>query len=165
MLEISGLVDKLCIDKDGNVLDFKSNHDLFYPVRHITPTNPTNDINISPVGGYLFAACIPMKNVRRLTGSGGCNKYFNKFIAKVDTHNFIFVEVEGQGKPMTKAYFLHNRKVASSNMQEDKYRSNHDGKYQGWCISLIEMMHAMLKYLEVFTNLEFIHIKMLSLEL
>ena len=121
MLERSGIVEKLCIDEDKNVLEFKINHNFFHPIRHIPHTNKINDMNISPVEGYLFTACRSMQNLQLLTGSGSCNKYCNKCIAKFNTHKFFVVEVEGQGKLVTKANFIYNTKVTSSNIQEDKY--------------------------------------------
>ena len=47
MLERIGLTDKLEIDSDGNVKKFKSWLSFFHPLRHVPPTNPTNDLNIS----------------------------------------------------------------------------------------------------------------------
>ena len=46
ILERIGLTENLSIDKDGNVLKFKSNLPFFHPQRHIPPTNPTNDLNV-----------------------------------------------------------------------------------------------------------------------
>ena len=63
VLERTFLVYKLCIYEDGNVLGLKIDHNLFHPVKHIPPTNPTNYINISLLEGYLFATCISMQNV------------------------------------------------------------------------------------------------------
>ena len=51
------------------------NHDFFNPNRHIPPTNPTHDLNISPVIGELFAATLSMMNAQVLTQTNGCNKY------------------------------------------------------------------------------------------
>ena len=52
------------------------------PKRHIPPTNPTNDLNTSPVEGSLFAACRSMQNIQETGECGGCNKYLNKYCAK-----------------------------------------------------------------------------------
>ena len=80
ILERVGLTEELHIDDDGNVLEFRSSLPFFHPQRHIPPTNPTNDMNISPVEGYTFAVCESMQNVQVLTGTGGCSKYVLKSI-------------------------------------------------------------------------------------
>ena len=50
------------------------------PNHHIPPTNPTHDLNISPVIGELFAATLSMMNAQVLTQTNGCNKYVCKYI-------------------------------------------------------------------------------------
>ena len=50
-------------------------------------------------------------------------------------------------------------------MGEDKVRQKDDKKPQGRCISHMEMLHVMLKYPEVVTNLEFIKVTTMPLEL
>ena len=66
---------------------------------------------------------------------------------------------------MTQATFLHNTKITSSKMGEDKVRQKDDKRSQGRCISHMEMLHVMLKYPEVVTNLEFIKVTTMPLEL
>ena len=36
---------------------------------------PTTDMYISPVPGYIYATTKLMQNVQKLTGTGGCAKY------------------------------------------------------------------------------------------
>ena len=165
ILERIGLTENLSIDKDGNVLKFKSNLPFFHPQRHIPPTNPTNDLNISPVEGYTFAACKSMQNVQVLTNTGGCSKYCLKYCAKVDEQNYVIVDVDGSGKMVTKATYLHNTKVVSSKMGEDKDRKKYQGKPSGRCIGPLEMLHLILQYPEVVRNLNFIKISTMPLEL
>ena len=50
-----GLANVLIIDDDRNVKHFESSLPFFHTVRHVTPTNPTNNMNISPVQGYIFS--------------------------------------------------------------------------------------------------------------
>ena len=83
ILERIELTDELEIDSDGNVTNFKNWLSFFHPLRHVRPTNPTNDMNISPVDGYTFAVCKSIQNVQRLTGTGGCSKYICKYISKI----------------------------------------------------------------------------------
>ena len=64
-------------------------------------------------------------------GCGGFNIYCKKYITKFDTHKFVIVEVNVCGKLVNKAHFLHNTKVTSSKMQEDKYQAKQYGKSQG----------------------------------
>ncbi len=158
ILEDIGLTKKLNIDREGNFLDFKSMLPYFHPHCHAPPTNPTNDKNISPVEGYIFLVTKSMQNVQRLNGSGGCSKYVCKYIAKIDEQNYVIIEVDGVGQLVSKASFLHNTKVSSSKNIQDKERNIHSNKPQGRCIAIMEMLHVMLKYPEVATNLEFIKV-------
>ena len=165
ILEDIGLTSKLTIDEDGNVLEFQCDLAYFHPVRHIPPTNPSDDMNISPVEGYTFAVLGGMMNIQVLTGSGGCAKYVCKYIAGMDEQNYVVIEVDGTGKLVTKAIFLHNTKIASSKIAEDKERLKDKNKPQGRCISHMEMLHVILKYPEVITNLQFIKVCTMPLEL
>ena len=61
--------------------------------------------------------------------------------------------------------FLHDTKVVSSKIAEDKDREQYKHKAQGRCISHMEMMHLMLGYVEVVTNLDFCNISTMPLEL
>ena len=54
ILERVGLIEKLDKEEDGNVKDLKSSPDFSHPVRHIQPTNTTDDMNISPVEVCTF---------------------------------------------------------------------------------------------------------------
>ena len=134
-----------------------------------TKWNNTGDMNISPVEGYTFAVCRSMQNCQRLTHCGGCSKYVCKYIGKIDEQNYVVVGMNGKksGSLISNAQFLHNTKVTSSKIQEDKDREKRrDSKNpQGRCISLMEMLHVMLKYPEVYTNLRFISISTMPLEL
>ena len=66
---------------------------------------------------------------------------------------------------VTQATFLHNTKISSSKIAEDKARKKNDGKPQGRCISHLEMLHMQLKYPEVITNLDFVKLTTMPLEL
>ena len=91
------LSDELEVDSDGNVKNFESWVSYFHPLRHVPPTNPTNDMNISPVDGYTFAVCKSMQNVQQLTGTGGCSKYICNYISKIEKQTYVVIEVDGQG--------------------------------------------------------------------
>jgi hypothetical protein len=163
------LVQPLRINDDGYESPFVSTDPFFHPSRHIPPTNPSDDINISPVEGYLFAVCQSMQNVQWLTNCGGVNKYVCKYIGKIDEQNYVVVFASGatNGKLITKATFLHNTKITSSKINEDKARESKRGSNhpQGRAVSQMEMLHMMLKYPEVYTDLNFVSVPTLPLEL
>ena len=77
---------------------FKSYHPFFHPTRHIPPTNPHFDTNMSPVEGKTFAACRSMQNVQSLTLSGGVNKYICKYIGKIYENNHVIVRAHPHDK-------------------------------------------------------------------
>ena len=79
-------------------------------------------MNVSPVEGYTFAVCKSMQNVQWLTGAGGCNKYVCKHVSKIDVQNYVIVDIDGEGQLVTKSFFLHNTKITSSKIGEDKDR-------------------------------------------
>ena len=164
-----GLVDPLEVSEEGYEVPFKSNDSYFHPKRHVPPTNPSNDMNISPVDGYTFSVCKSMQNVQLLTECGGVNKYVCKYIGKIDEQNYVVVNTDNaqNGHLMTQATFLHNTKVATSKFHEDKAREKNRTKHrpQGRAISLMEMLHLMLHYPEVYSDLYFITICSLPLEL
>ena len=68
-------------------------------------------MNISPVEGYTFSLCWSIHNIQVLKGSSGCAKYVYKHIEKVDEKNYVVVEIYCKVKFITKAVFLHNKKI------------------------------------------------------
>eukprot|EP00957_Ditylum_brightwellii_P212251 15367136-Ditylum_brightwellii.AAC.3 len=164
-----GLVLPIHINKDGYGPPFKSIDQFFHLSRHIPPTNPSDGINISPVEGYLFTVCRSMQNIQWLTYCGGVKKYVCKYIGKIDEQNFITVWADRakNGKLITKATFLHNIKITSSKINKDKDKESKRGFYhpQGCVLSLMEMLHVLFKYPEVYTDLKFVIVPTLPLEL
>ena len=79
---------------------------FFHPRRHIPPTKPSDNINMSPCEGYTFANCLSMQNIQVLTQGGGVNKYICKYIRKLDEQNYIVVLVdpETNGQLIKKSY-------------------------------------------------------------
>ena len=99
-----------------------------------------------------------MQNVQVITGTGGCSIYVYKYISKIDEKNYVDVSVDGAGKLFTKLTFLHNNKITSSKLGEDKDSEKHGKNPQGICISHLEILHVMLKYpevMEIFILLKF----------
>lgn len=102
---------------------------FFHPTRHIPPTNPQDDLNISPVDGKTFAACRSMQNIQCLTASGGLNKY----IGKIDENNHVIIRAHAHdpGILISHATFLHNTKISSSAIMELKaLEKNEEGNTQ-----------------------------------
>ena len=68
---------------------------------------------------------------------------------------------------MTRSKMFNNTNVYNSKINEDKARGNKcEISYsQGWSIITIKMSHDMLKYSEVYTNLNFVWITIMPLEL
>ena len=66
---------------------------------------------------------------------------------------------------LKKTTFLHNIKITYSKIGEDKYREKHREKPQLIFISHMKMLHVMLKYPEVVTNIDFIKISKIPLKL
>jgi hypothetical protein len=148
--------------------NFKSNLDFFHPKRHIPATNPCGDTNMSPVEGYTFSVCRSMQNLQILVGTGGVNKYVCKYIGKIDETNYVVIKIDGHGRLVTRAHFLHNTKVTSTKIQEDKVRekeNRNSNAPQGRIISQMEMLHLILQYPEVYTDLNFVRVCTLPLEL
>ena len=77
------------------------------------------------------------------------------------------MDPETNGQLVKVARFLHNTKVQSTKINEEKSRQKRDrkGKYpEGRCISLMEQVHLMLSYPEVITNLRFVSVPSMPLE-
>ena len=110
-----------CNDK-GYPSPFISNHKCFHPTRHIPPTNPNDDRNISPVEGKTFSACRSMQNIQCLCQTNGCNRYVCKYCAMVDANNHIIIRANPHdpGMLMSQSTFLHNTKISTSAINEMK---------------------------------------------
>lgn len=164
-----GMIDAIEINEEGFQRAYKSKLAFLHPQRHIPPTNPSDDINMSPCEGYTFSNCRSMQNIQILSQSGGVNKYICKYIGKIDEQNYVVVDVDNHsnGALVTKATFLHNTKITSSKLNEDKVKNSNKRDMshpQGRIISHMEMLHHMLRYPEVITNLVFVTIPSMPIE-
>ena len=157
-----GMIDPIEINELGYETPFKCTDDFFHPSKHIPPTNPTEDINMSPVEGYTFSICKSMQNIQLIKGTGGCNKYVCKYVGKIDEQNYVVVKANptNNGELTTQSNFLHNTKVAGSKINEEANREARRDKLRptGRKISLMEMLHVLLKYPEVYTDLRFVDV-------
>ena len=166
-----GLIKRVNIieeDTDLTSNEFESDHKFFHPTRHIPPTNPTHDRNMSPVEGYTFSQLRSMQNVQCLMYSVGANKYICKYIGKMDENNYTVVSTDAHknGTLISQTTFLHNTKIATSAHHEEKARQNdrNSKKPKGRIISLCEMYQVQLRYPEVHSDMEFEQIQTTPLE-
>lgn len=157
-----GLIDQIDINDLGFETPYQCSDNFFHPTRHIPSTNPSEDVNMSPVEAYTFAVCQSMQNIQLIKGTGGCNKYVCKYVGKIDEQNYVVVKADpnSNGNLVTQSNFLHNTKVAGSKINEDAHRNNSrdSKKPTGRKISLMEMLHVILKYPEVYTDLQFVDV-------
>ena len=119
-LETICLNKSLEIDNNGNVIKFESNIPFSHPKHHAPLENPRNDMNISQMEGSLFSVTQSMKNIEKLTGTGGCAKYVCKYISNIDKQNYLVIEVNWGGRFVSKATFLHSTKISSYKIDKDK---------------------------------------------
>ena len=78
-----------------------------------------------------------------------------------------YIRILYVGEAVTKGFFLHNTKVTTTKINEDKVKEQNRGKnhIQGRIISQNEMIHLMLQYAEVYSDLNFIAFPTVPLEL
>ena len=110
LIEI-GMADPITHNYRGVPSEFRCSHPFFHPTRHIPPTNPHFDKNISPVEGKTFSACKSMQNIQCLISSGGMNKYVCKYVGKMDENNHVIFRVHAHDSVVliSQSTFLHNR--------------------------------------------------------
>ena len=125
-----GLIDPVLENEYGYKTPIKSKLSFLHPKRHIPPTNPSDDINMSPCEGQTFSICRSMQNIQVLLHGGGVNKYVCKYIAKLDEQNYVvgMMDPETNGQLVKVARFLHNTKVQSTKINEEKSRQKRDSK-------------------------------------
>ena len=155
-------------DYDGNKNKFESSLGFFHPKRWIPAVVPGEAL-LSPFESQTFCVCQSMQNCQRLDQAGGCCKYTCKYLGKVDKQNYITVTTnkDNKGGIQTNSTYLHNTKVTTSDMQQMKEKNEKRGAKhpEGRCVALTEMIHVMLQYPEVYTDLVFVSISTLPLEL
>ena len=169
-LERVVIVEPLEFDEEKDCMKpFKSRLSFFHPSRHVPAVNWNNIYNISPVEGYSFIVCQIMQNIQRITNTGGRNKYCVKYVGKIHEQNavIIYADAHKNGVLTTKATFLHNTKLSASKTNEEKnMRFKREYKHpRGRAVAETEMLHSMLRYSEVSTDLVYVDIPTTPLEL
>jgi len=122
------------------------------------PCNQNATCNMSPVITDLFIL-FSMANVQVIGHDNGIVKYILKYVAKFDQGNCISASTDiHTGSLVIRSQFLHNTKITSSEMNEDKAHQQSRSKHQ-LCYRDLPMMgiyQLMLGLPEVTTTLEFL---------
>ena len=162
------MAESITINEHGVTSDFKSTEIFFHPDRHIPPTNPNGDVNMSPVESKTFAACQSIQNCQFLHHTSGCNKYCCKYVVKVDENNVIDIKTRSRepGVFLLKSTFLHNTKITRSAMNEDLARNKKRlaNKQTARCVAINQMLQSIIGEPEVHTDLNTVVICTLPLE-
>ena len=117
-----GICDPLESYNYGCEDPFKCSHPYFHQLRAISSTVPSDDLNISPVGGYTFSICRSTQNVQLLSCCNGVMVYVCKYIGKIDEQNFVVTKVNGDSGQLVNRYqHLHNTKVTTSKLMRIKF--------------------------------------------
>ena len=152
----------------GSETRFISEFSYFNPKQHIPNTNRSDDLNISPVESKTFAACQSMQNIQLIHNTNGLNTYCCKYVAKKDENNRVVFKANAHNPNEidTKVSFLHNTKITSSKINEDKAleKSHSKNLPRGRAVSVMEMLQNMLGEPEVMTTLVSETISTLPLE-
>ena len=116
-----GLIVPVLENEYGYKTGIKIKLSFLHPKRHILPTNPADDINMSPCEGQIFSICGSMQNIQILLHGGGVNKYVCKYIAKLNEQKYIgvMVDPETNGQLVKIARFLHNTKHTYLSFKND----------------------------------------------
>eukprot|EP00984_Skeletonema_dohrnii_P023809 scaffold12895_cov164-Skeletonema_dohrnii-CCMP3373.AAC.6 len=145
----------------------KYEHSWFTPTRHMTACQPNATCNMSPVDRKLFAVLRSMQNLQYLLHTNGVCKYVVKYLVKIDQGNRITLYVNTKtGQIQAGKEFLHNTKISSSRINEDKWhdKQRHSKNPTGVEIAITQIIHKVLLRDEVITNLNFVDINTQSFE-
>ena len=147
-------------------IEFK--HAYFCSTRHMPPCNQNATCNMSPVLTELFILFLSMVNVQAIGQASGIAKYILKYVAKFDQSNRVAASANTRtGALKIGSQFLHNTKITTSAINEDKahkkQRNKHHFSYRD--IPMMEIYQLMIHLSEVTTNLVFIQISTRSFEL
>ena len=140
---------------DDNV---EYSHPFFKPTRHMAPCVSNAEDNMSPVTTDLFILFKSMCNVQFICCSNGIVKYILKYVAKFDECNRVTASSNiHTGAVEVGSTFLHNTKIATSKINEDKSLDNRRDKKrpQGRSTAWMEIYQLLSNISEVTTNLTF----------
>ena len=109
-----------------------------------------------------------MQNIQCLCGAGGGSyKYCCKYAGKIDKNNYCTIATNIEGNLIRRDNMLHNTKrVISDKVQQLECEKKCSWRYPtGTVICTNEILHYILKYSEVLTDLRFVRIQTTSLEI
>ena len=143
--------------------------DQLVPKRHMGRIHPEARCNMSPVIPELFGATKSMQNAQVITGTNGVARYVVKYIVKLDQGNrcTVWADPHSGAVMQIQKDFLHNTKITSSKINEDKAHEKSRKWYHptGRAIAFTEMQQQILGYPEVMTTMNFIRISTKPFEL
>lgn len=141
---------------------------FFNQVRMMPKANANETCNISPVTTDFHLLTESMGNCQWIGHGRGCTKYILKYSAKVDESNRVNASVNAHtGVAKVGLEFIHNSKIESSNYHEKKaLESRRDRNHASLReMPILEMLHSLLAYPEISTDVVFVEISTLPLEL
>ena len=130
---------------------------------------------MSLTNGQLFVATMSQQNLQWCTSYMSA-RYLAKYVAGIDETNRVYVRAgtdgmgnknqDGWEKLVLDQQFTHNSKIASSAMNEklSDQKMNECRFPKGRAIALTEIISLLLKYPQVYTNLDFENLPTMSLE-
>ena len=162
--EFKALMEKLDLYEPPEVGGFQGEffHKLLTPTRHVGKVMPGARDNMSPVCLDWFAALKSMMNFQILTSTNGVARYVVKYVVKLDEGNrcTVYADAHSGSTLKVEKQFLHNTKIASSKINEDKAleRSRKRDLPHGRAVSFVETLQHQLGYPEVMQTMKYIHI-------
>ena len=116
----------------------------------------------------FFVAFKSMQNAQVLAHTNGVAKYVCKYIAKMDKGNYVVLCVDGDtGKWVLAKTHLHNTKIVSSNINEDKAfeKSRWKSHPKGRDYPYFQIRQILMGDSEVYTDLKHYPLSTLPFEL
>ena len=142
-------------------------HAYFCSSRHIAPCNYNTTCNMSPVLTELFLLFLSMVNAQLIGHANGIAKYILKYVGKFDEGTRVIASANAHtGAVKVGSQFLHNTKITSSRMNEDKAFNQSRDKHlpHTRAMAILEMFQQMVASGDVTTNLHFIPVSTLPFE-
>ena len=105
-----------------------------------------------------------------MTEAGNCYKCCCKYLSMIYKQNYINILIDNENKGLyaSNSTYLHITKITSSDIQQEAEQKiqKRNAKYSDrrWA-ALTDILHIMLRYPEVFTDLIFVSICTIPLEL
>ena len=144
---------------NGNENILKYSLDIYNPRLLITGVAP-GEAPISPYESETFCVCQSQYNCWLLTDAGGFYKCCCNLPKLIKKYINISMDIENKGSHATNSTYLHNTEITSSDIQQEAYKKAQrcNAKHpDGKCASLTDMLHVMLRYPEVYTDLRFLY--------